>query len=137
MSNRDINIECLLNKNSVDGSIWDIHYFKSSAISFSIKMLKLDKVNPEGIEAARAWFNEYSLLDYYSQMIKAEREFHNFDILKIQNSITVDDRAKLISWIIQLCCSNVFESMHKVGLRLFLEKAISSDFLNFCHNRFK
>lgn len=75
-------------------------------------------VNPEGIEAARAWFKEYSLYEYYNEMLKLERELHRPDIFHIQTAVTMADRAKLLGWIIRVCCSNVFECMHQEALHL-------------------
>ena len=91
-------------------------------------------VNPEGIEAARAWFNAYSLNDYYSEMLRMEEELHPSDIFKCQNNITPADRAKLLHWIIRVCCSNVFECMHQViyakNNTIILVKRLFSKYLN-------
>jgi hypothetical protein len=88
----------------------------------------------EGIIASNAWHAGYSIADVYTDLMESQREFHNIDfyaedtgILKNQNEITAQDRHILHHWLIKICTSQQFTSMHQEALHLCI--ALIDDFI--------
>lgn len=84
----------------------------------------------EGIQAALAWSNAYSSDLLYTYIVEQERQFHFFHkpIEQTQTDISVNDRTTLMTWLIRICTSNHFPSMHLEALHLCV--SIIDDFLS-------
>ena len=53
----------------------------------------------------------------YTYIVEQERQFHSNHkpIAETQTDISVNDRSTLMTWLIRICTSNHFESMHLVS----------------------
>jgi hypothetical protein len=84
----------------------------------------------EGIQAALAWNNAYSSDLLYTYIVEQERQFHSNHkpLGELQTDISVNDRTTLMTWLIRICISNHFQSMHLEALHLCV--GIIDDYLS-------
>ena len=71
----------------------------------------------------------------YTYIVEQERQFHSNHkpIAETQTDISVNDRSTLMTWLIRICTSNHFESMHLVSFfQSKVDSTISQEALHLC-----
>ena len=99
-------------------------------------MQKAFKLHLPGIMRIRAIVSNKISVDFeiilclvlYTYIVEQEREFHSNhkSLGETQTDISVNDRTTLMTWLIRICTSNHFQSMHLVIACFFLSNELIS-----------